>query len=108
MANAHPQARYAAGAAEVRQDAEIRARQVVQLLHGIAPDRDFAATLLFGDFNAHPDEGPYRLFTQDWVDLTRGPKCPICATRLSRSERPDGWVDYVFASPGRGLGSTRT
>jgi endonuclease/exonuclease/phosphatase family metal-dependent hydrolase len=103
IANTHLQARYAASAAEVRHDAEIRARQVAQLLHDVAPERDAAATLLFGDFNVHPDEGPYRQLTQDWVDLTRGLQCPTCATRLSRSGRPGGWVDYVFARAGSGI-----
>ena len=98
IANTHLQARYAGSAAEVREDAEIRARQVAQVLHHITPERDAAATLLVGDFNLYPDEGPYRQLTQDWVDLTRGLQCPTCVTRLSRGGRPGGWVDYVFAS----------
>ena len=103
IANTHLQARYAASAADVRQDAEIRARQVAQLLHDVAPERDAAATLLFGDFNLYPNEGPYRQLTRDWVDLTRGLQCPTCATRLSRSGRSGGWVDYAFASAALGI-----
>jgi endonuclease/exonuclease/phosphatase family metal-dependent hydrolase len=72
------------------------------VLHDIAPAREVAVTLLFGDFNLYPNEGPYRQLTQDWVDLTRGLQCPTCATRLSRSGQPGGWVDYVFASAGSG------
>jgi endonuclease/exonuclease/phosphatase family metal-dependent hydrolase len=103
VANTHLQARYAADTAAVRHDAEIRARQVAQLLHDIAPAPAVAVTLLFGDFNVHPDEGPYRQLTQDWVDLTRGLQCPTCATRLSHSGRSGGWVDYVFARVGPGI-----
>ena len=102
IANTHLQARYAASPVEVGRDAAIRDRQVAQLLRGLAPDRDVAATLLFGDFNLHPDEATYRRLTQDWVDLTRGLQCPTCATHLSRTGRPGGWVDYVLvrARPG--------